>query len=143
VVVLLVLAALILFLPRSWIAVIGMTEGFQRYRFVAFLVFAGSFIWLATFPIEKQYYLRERKKKVDSLTSDERDALRPFILNNKRTLCFGWTTVAVGRNLIRLGILSDTSTADSRNNPYFAIEAWAFSYLREHPELVGIQDKSV
>jgi Super-infection exclusion protein B len=140
-IVLLVLAALILFFPHSWASSIGLSDGFSRYRFAAFLSFAGSLVWLLSFPIEKWYQLSKRKKRLAQLTENERDVLKHFIQNAKRTQCFGWSHVAVARSLAKSGILAETSSKDGHGNPYFEIESWAYSDLREHPELVSLPKK--
>ena len=142
VVVLLILSALVFFFPHSLASTIGLGDGFSKYRLVAFLCFVGSLVWLATFPIEKRYRSRGREKHLANLALDERDVLKNYILNNKKVHCFGWTTVAVAKHLADRGFLSATGNADGAGNPYFAIDAWTFSYLCEHPELVGIPKKS-
>ena len=142
VVVLLVLATIILFFPRSWASSIGLSDGFSRYRFAAFLCFTGSLVWLLTFPIEKRYQLSKHKKRLGQLTVSEQHVLKHFIEHEKRTQCFGWTNVAVARSLAGSGILTETSTKDGHGNTYFEIESWAYSDLCEHPELVSLPKKS-
>lgn len=140
--VLFVLSALVLFLPSNWIAALGGTGAFQRYRFVAFLGFVGSFVWLATFPIEKRYRLRQRKLYLNRLALDEKNVLAGYIARKETISCFGWRTIGVAKNLAKSGILFDTGAVDGRNDPYFAMDNWTFAYLCEHPELVGLSKKS-
>jgi hypothetical protein len=138
VVVILVLAAIILFFPHSWTSSVGLGDGFSKYRFVAFLFFVGSIVWLLSFPIERQFRSRSRLKYFSQLTQQERDALRFYIQNRKRTQYFGWKTIDVARSLARADILIETSTKDvGASEVCFEIALWAYSYLCEHPELVG------
>jgi hypothetical protein len=132
------LSALMLFLPSSWFAAIGIENSVHTYRFVASLFFAGSFLWLVTFPIERRYRLWERRRSIERLAADQKEALKTYIVNNKTVGAYGFITVACARNLQRLGILIDMGTADGHGNPYFAIDPWTREYLREHPELIGL-----
>jgi len=142
VVVILVLAAVILFVPHSWASLIGLGDGFSKYRLVAFLCFVGSFVWLVSFPIERKYRSGNRSKYLSQLTQNEGDALRFYIQNRKRTQYFGWNTIDVARSLARADVLIETSTVDGGGAPVFEISFWAYSYLCEHPELVGAPKNS-
>jgi poly-D-alanine transfer protein DltD len=114
-IVLFVLSALVLFSPHSWVAAMGVEEEVQKYRSVALLVFVGSFIWLITFPIEAQYYHRKGKRYLSHLTEEERNVLKPFIQNAKKTQSFAMN-VAVARHLAQLHLLRETSTTDVRGH---------------------------
>lgn len=141
VVVILILSTLVLFFPNSWLAATGLGESFVKYRFIAFLTFAGALVWLLTFPVEKWYHLSGSQKRLNRLTEDEKNTLRFFIQNAKRTQCIGWMHVAVARSLASVQILTETSTKDGHGNPYFEINSWAYSHLSRHPELVGLPKK--
>jgi len=137
VVVILVLSALLLFFPAHWASSIGLEDGFSKYRLAALLCFVGSAVWLLTFPIEKKYQHRERTKRLHELTQHERDCLKPYILNRKRTNYFGWSTIADARSLVEPGILIETETQDGGGAKSFEISSWAYSYLCAHPELIS------
>ncbi len=96
VIVILVLSAFLLFCPHSWASAIGLGDGFSKYRFIAFLCFVGSLVWLLTFPIEKRYLAHRAKKRLHQLTDAERNVLQPFIQNRKRTQHFAWTGQNIG-----------------------------------------------
>ncbi len=137
VIVLFVLAALVLFFPRSWVLAIGLGDGFSKYRFVAFLCFVGSLIWLVTLPIEQQYRHRKRERYLDHLTEEERNVLKSFILNAKKTQAFRMN-LAIARHLAQFHILIETPTTDVHGHIVFVIDEWVFSHLTKHPGLIGI-----
>jgi hypothetical protein len=139
--VLLIVSALALFLPQTWLANIGIADWLQRYRPWILLFFTGSLIWLGTFPIENQYYHHKRKKYLAHLTDEERNVLKPFILNKKKTQAFAMT-LAIARHLAELHLLKESSTNDAHGHRVFVMDDWVFSYLQEHSELIGIQQNS-
>jgi hypothetical protein len=136
------LCSLMLFTPSSWLAAVGIVDSVHTYRFITSVLFAGSFIWLATFPIEHRYLRRRKVKLLENLASDEKKALQPYILDNKTIHCFSWwQDGGIAKNLAGRGLLSDTGVVDGGKNPHFAIDPWTLTYLREHPELVDLPKK--
>jgi len=141
VVVLLIVSALALFLPHLWLTDIGIEDWLQKFRPWAILFFAVSLVWLCTFPIEKQYHHQKRRRYLRQLTNQERDVLKVFILDAKKTQSFAMN-LATARHLVQQYLLIETSTTDLRGHHVFAMDSWVFSYLKEHPELVGIHKNS-
>jgi hypothetical protein len=90
VIVLCVMSILALVPPHSWLVSVGMDMWMQKMHPWIVLVFVGSSLWLATFPIENAYRLGQRKKYLHNLASDEKKTLQPYILNNKTVHCFSW-----------------------------------------------------
>lgn len=142
VVVSLLMSALALFLPHSWLTAIGIADWLQKYRVLLILLFAGSVIWLGTFPIEGLYRTSQRKRRLRSLAPDEQTALRPYIQNRKTIHYFGWTNLAIAKNLETLGLLSYTGVADGGGNHAYSVNPWTFSYLSKHPKFVGLTKNS-
>src|SRR6266404_212903 len=91
VVVFLIVGALALFLPQSWSTNIGIAHWLQRFRPWVILLFAGSVIWLGTFPIEMAYQTHKKKTRFQNLATNEQDALRPYIANKKTVHRFIWS----------------------------------------------------
>lgn len=141
VVVLLVVSALALFSPHSWLTNIGIADWLQRYRPWTLLFFTGSLVWLGTFPIESQYNQWQAKRYLKRLTEDERNVLKPFILNAKKTQSFAMN-LAVARHLTKAHVLTESSTIDVHGHVVFEINPGAFSYLMRRPELVGVAKNS-
>jgi hypothetical protein len=138
VVVLLVVNALALFVPQGWFTYIGIADAVQKYRPLAVLFFVGSLVWLGTFPIESQFYHWKRKKYLIQLTEEERNVLKPFILNAKKTQSFAMN-LATARHLVKAHVLTESPTTDIRGHIVFVIDSWVFAHLRKHPELIGIR----
>jgi hypothetical protein len=115
-------------------------DSFTRYRFVALLFFVGSFVWLATFLVEKQYHLAKRKRRLNNLAFDQKEVLKHFILNSKTTQAFSRSHLAIAKELAKSKILVESAAIDGPH-PYFVIDPWAFAYLSEHPELAGLPSK--
>jgi hypothetical protein len=138
VVVILALSTLALFLPQTWLCTIGIGDWLQKYRALIILLFAGSVIWLVTFPIEHWYKSYKARKCLQNLASDQARALVPFVQNNKATHAFGLLLLPAGRHLCTLGILSELNASDAYGNRCFAINAKTLAYLRKRPELVGL-----
>jgi hypothetical protein len=136
VIVILVLAFLVFVFPHSLAVALGAQDGFQRYRFVAFLCFVGSIVWLITFPIERKYRRRKKLKYLHNLTQEERNALQPFILNAKKTQAFA-LGAHVARHLTSIGILTETENRDIRGHSVFVIDEDVYSYLMHNPGLAG------
>jgi hypothetical protein len=88
VVVLLISSALALFIPHQWLVNIGIADWLQRFRPWAILLFIGWLVWLGTLPVEKVYETHKKKVRLHNLATDEQDALRPYILNNKTVHAF-------------------------------------------------------
>jgi Super-infection exclusion protein B len=141
VIVLFILSGLVLFSPRAWVAAIGVEDGVQKYRFVALLVFVGSFIWLATFPIEAGYHRWKKMRYLNHLTAEEKNILKPFIENARKMQAFV-ANLAVARHLAQFNILKETATTDVHGHKVFAINERVFSHLQENPELIGLDKKS-
>jgi hypothetical protein len=140
-IVLFILSGLVLFCPRAWVAAIGVEDAVQKYRFATLLVFGGSFIWLASFPIEAEVARRKGMRYLKNLTEDEKNTLKPFIANSKRTQSFAMGA-PVARHLTQRQILKETKALDLRGHAVFAIEDWAFARLRANPELIGLEKKA-
>jgi hypothetical protein len=136
VVVIFVLSAMVLFAPHSWASSLGLADGFSKYRFVAFLCFVGSLVWLVSFPIEKQFIHRKRERYLKHLTEEERNVLKPFILNAKKTQAFRMN-LGIARHLAQQRLLVETSTVDVRGHTVFVMDDWVFSHLKKHSELLG------
>lgn len=136
VVVIFVLTAIVLFVPHSWVSSTGLGDGFSKYRFIAFLGFVGSFIWLISFPIEGRYYRWKGAKYLNYLTQEEKDVLSSFILNSKKTQAFSMN-LPIARHLALQHVVTETLTNDVHGHTVFVIKDWAYSHLREHPELLG------
>jgi hypothetical protein len=136
------LSALVLFFPHAWATAIGLDEAFIKYRLGAFLVFAGSSIWLLTFPFENLYRSSRRKAALRQLTEDEENVLRPFIANSKKTQYFGWTNIPIARSLAAAGVLTETGTTNEHGHPCFKINPWAYAHLLGRPELVGLPKRN-
>ena len=138
VVVIVIVSALALFLPQAWLSKVGVLDWLQKYRPLVVLSFAGSLIWLGTFPIERLYSVFQKTRRLGRLAPDQQEALRPYILNNKTTHGFDrWKQGAVTVDLARFGLLVDTGVRNGEH-PYYSIDLWTFRHLRKHPELVGI-----
>jgi hypothetical protein len=135
VIVILVLAVLVFCFPHSWAVALGVQE-FQKYRFLAFLCVAGSFVWLLTFPIEREYRRRKKLKYLHNLTQEERNTLQPFVLNAKKTQAFA-LGAHVARHLTSIGILTETENRDIRGHSVFVIDEDVYSYLMHNPGLAG------
>jgi hypothetical protein len=129
-------------LPSSWLSAIGMADWASAHHPIIVLFFLGSIIWVSSFPIENRYRHWGRVMRLNELAQDQKDALKPYIQNNKTTHYFGWTTVSEAKNLVKLGIFTETGIVDGMGSPAYAIDPWTFSYLRKHPELVGIKKNS-
>jgi hypothetical protein len=136
VVVILALAAIVLFIPHSWATSVGLGDGFSKYRFIAFLCFVGSIVWLVSFPVEQRYFGRKKIQYLGSLTEEERNILRPFILNSKKTQSFAMGA-PVARHLVSLKILTETVDKDVRGHSVFVIDAAVCKHLTHNPKLVG------
>jgi hypothetical protein len=132
------LSAAIFFLPRSWVSATGLAPEFQKYRFLALVVFIASCVWLISYAIETQHRSRKRKKYLRNLRQDQKEVLRCFMLNRKTTQAFSRSHIAIARDLERLGIVVESSADDGRGHPYFVIDAWVFTYLDDNPELVDM-----
>jgi hypothetical protein len=128
-------------LPHSWLAAIGMADWASAHHPIIVLFFLGAVVWLSSFPIEKQYYHHQRKRYLDQLTDEERNVLKPFIMNAKKTQAFAMT-LAIARHLAQLHLLKETPTKDAHGHTVFVLDDWVFSYLREHSELIGIRQNS-
>jgi hypothetical protein len=139
VIVLLIVSVLALFIPSSLALKFGLNEWLQRFHPWIVLVFTCSFVWVLTYPVERWYRTRQRKKRLQNLASDEQDALRPYIQNGKTIHTFSaWQNIGLAKNLASLGILSDTLGRDGGQNPHYAIDPWTYEYLRKNPDLVGL-----
>jgi Super-infection exclusion protein B len=92
--VLCLMSILALVLPQSWLASFGVGIWMQKMHPWIVLVFVGSSLWLATFPIEKAYRIGLRIKYLHDLAPDDKRVLQPYILNNERVHCFSWGTTA-------------------------------------------------
>jgi hypothetical protein len=136
VVVILVLAAIVLFSPHPWASKLGLSQGFSNYRFLAFLCFVGSAVWLSSFAFENHYNHRRGKRYLNHLTEEERNVLKPFILNAKKTQAFRMN-LGIARHLAQQHLLIETPTEDVRGHTVFVIDDWVYSHLRKHPELLG------
>jgi hypothetical protein len=141
VVVILIVSALALFLPCSWLTNIGIAAWLQRYRPFAILFFAGSLVWLASFPVEQCYYGSQKKKRLHNLASNEQEALRPYILNKKTVHRFIWSADGgIVAHLEKSGIFSNVQMVEERSNyADVSIDLWTHGYLFNHPELVGVR----
>jgi hypothetical protein len=128
-------------LPGSWLAKIGMVDWTSAHHPIIVLFFLGAVVWLSSFPIEKQYYHQKRKSYLNQLTDEERNVLKPFILNAKKTQAFAMN-LAIARHLAQLHLLIETSTTDVRGHHVFVMDGWVFSHLTKHPEMVGLPKKS-
>lgn len=135
--VVLFISAAVAFLPHTWITAIGLTQEFQKYRFLALLVFIGACVWLISYPIEMKYRAHGRKKYLGNLRPDQKEVLRHFVANTKTTQAFSRSHLAIARDLARFGILIESSAVEGIH-PYFVIDSWVFSYLHDNPELVGM-----
>jgi hypothetical protein len=133
----LVLSAILLFLPSSWATAIGMAEGFQKYRFFGLLCFIGACVWLMSFPIENGYRSIERKKHLHDLPPDQKQVLVHFIAGRKTSQAFSRSNLAIARDLAKFHILAESDTSDG-GHPFFTMDKKTFAYLNEHPELVGL-----
>ena len=134
-----IVSTLLLFLPRTWAAAIGITEGYQKYHFMAFVLSVGSFVWLVSFPIERAYRRREKKERLRNLSVDEREILRPFVSSSRTAHEFGQTWVPATHLLVKDVILEIGSPSiDLRGLYHFSMELWILEYLREHEDLVGV-----
>jgi superinfection exclusion protein B len=125
-------------LPPRWLSAIGISDWASAHHPIIVLVFLGAVVWLSFVPIEKLYHHQRRKRYLRRLTDEERNVLKVFVLNAKKTQSFAMN-LAIARHLAQLHLLSETSTTDARGHHVFLMDGWVFSYLREHPEVVGIQ----
>jgi hypothetical protein len=135
----------LLFVPSSWLVPLGISPAIallRPYIAVSFLAACGLVVPSVVRKIrdsntsrEKQTRLRQR---LHSLTAAEQAVLQPFIRARTRTQCLHWrdgVVVALERaeviycatNPRQLGLPCD-----------FNMHEWPYSYLIEHPELVGL-----
>jgi hypothetical protein len=142
-VVLLVVSLLVTLCPRTWASAIGLADSFPKYRLWGCLGFAVSSVWLLSLPIERRYHSSQKRKRLHRLTADEYSLLRGFLLNRKRTQYFGWQTIAVAETLARAGVLSKLDIKDGGGANAFELNEWAYSYLCDHLELLGIPKNPV
>lgn len=86
----------------------------------------------------------KKKKRLQNLATDEKDALRPYIANKKTVHQFIWSADSgIVTHLEKCGLLSNTRTNTERSNyVYVSIDLWTYGYLRKRPELVGIKEIS-
>jgi hypothetical protein len=119
----------------------GIEDLLFRYQLLATFVFFGSFFWLATFPIEAIYARCKAVRYLKRLTEDEKNALKSFISNSRKTQSYAMSA-PVARHLAQRHILKDTKNVDLRGHPVFAIEDWVYARLQANPELIGLEKKS-
>ena len=142
VVMILILTALALFLPHTWLYGIGIGDWLQTYRPWVILLFAGSSIWLATFPVERLYKIWRMRRRLRNLAGDEKHVLRTYVQNAKTTQAFGNLNIGVAKSLAMRGLLVEVHAAYNGGFPHFRIVPSAFSYLKKRPELLDIPPQS-
>jgi hypothetical protein len=137
IVVLLLVSLLVAIVPESTVKRLGPTDDVRRFRPLAAKVFIACALWLVIPPVEKRLHTRKLKQRLRVLTEDEKNALRPYIEQQKRVQGFGHLHIAIARSLERAAILSEVP-GWNRGPTHFEMDDSAFDFLLKHPELVGI-----
>ena len=78
---------------------------------------------------------RGRKRRLHSLTQEERGVLRGYIAEDKRTQYFDISDGVV-QGLFLEGILFKPSNISSYITMAYNIQPWVWDYLNKHPDLV-------
>jgi hypothetical protein len=142
------------FLPRSWLAPLGVDDVRDSWRLelgltiilsLAVLIAQGAFVaWPSIMSAARAFQQKRRKsaqlekarRMLHSLRPDEREVLLPYILEKKTTRYFDIDDGVV-RSLVDRGVLAPAAReADITAFP-FNMQAWAREYLDERQELLG------
>jgi hypothetical protein len=132
-------------LPVKISEILGITDIINSNR--ALIGFFSIFFTIYLLSFLTYEYLREHlsqwiiinrvKKRLRNLTKDEKEALRPFIEENKRTQQFSLSDGIAG-GLEAKEILYRSSTLGSFRDEFpYNIQDHAFEYLSTHKYLVG------
>ena len=131
-------------LPLKVTGLLGITEIINSYRSylglgaILFTFYLLSFIlyeYLRGY-LNQQIIIKRVKKRLKNLTTDEKDALRPYVEENKRTDHFNMAS-GVANGLESKQILYRSSNL-SDLGPYFPynIQDYAFDYLKRNTHLL-------
>jgi hypothetical protein len=143
-----VVLALLLWGPRWLISGLGMSAVLSHDRLyfgLSFAVLLGMGLsdpisLTVRWPIERLEEIMWRKAKVKrlhDLTPHEKTILREYIDNETRTqyLSIGNGVVS---GLVHEKILYRSANIGNLSGFAYNIQPWAFDYLRQHPELLGL-----
>ena len=120
-------------LLRSWI-------GFGFVMFSVLLV-AHFFAWLSHLisPWVKEWFLvRLHRKRLHQLDTQEKQLLAQYFAQDTRTLRLDpkdGTAIVLSRELI---LAPSAPIGDFINGVAYAVQPWAWEYLKKHPELLGL-----
>jgi len=138
----------VLFCPNSWVDRIGLLkyrEDGKSYLGLSLLVLGAIIISnFAGFLIarSKDYlFLRVRRQRLHALTSEEAQVLRQYIVTQSRTAYLSMQS-GVTRGLEHEQIIYRSSNLSSPGAGFasfaYNIQPWAWNYLNEHRDLLGL-----
>jgi superinfection exclusion protein B len=143
-------AALLLFLPQSYIARFGLLEFSQKNHVLITLVFFITVAFLATYliswlrqlasdAIQRRRFLRHGKVRLHGLSVDEKVILRRFVHAGGSVLNLdimnGTTLVLRDEGFIYAPVLGGRWHLGRLGGGFpYKIQPWVLQYLNEHPE---------
>lgn len=144
------ICAVLLFLPPHILAMLAVEPLVLRYRPYFGIGFLFFFMMTVSYPVnwcwtwgQKKIreidYKRAIKQRLAKLDSNEQNALRPYISENRRNRYFYFNdgTVANLRHCCILVIPNTPGTMFDRERVPHVMVDWVWDYLHEHPELLG------
>jgi hypothetical protein len=144
---LLIIAGLVLWGPSWFVSGLGLGQFIDTYRMylgVVFLLFLAATLptpiqWVSTKAWEKLQEIRHRKlrqARLHDLSSDEKEVLRYYIDQDKRTQILDYTDgIAPGLEHAKI-IYRATNMSQAYTDFAYNIQSWALDYLRKHPEVL-------
>lgn len=124
--------------PKEFIAAL---TPFRPWIWVVFVAFSILFVVQLLWRLLSMAYMRiTAMNALRSLSPDEKEALRPFILERTRTQYFELGD-GVMNALERAGIVERSDVGNPVEYPY-TIKAWAWKYLHQHKRLLDISEPS-
>ncbi|EKZ5231640.1 super-infection exclusion protein B [Klebsiella pneumoniae] len=134
---------LILFSPDSWIEKFSLSDFLVKYRVwlgpaflcVLAILVSRTFTFISDSVIGLQIK-RERLNNLKTLTRDEKEYLRIFVVNDTATISREISDGIIG-SLESKGIVYRTSNLSSHWKTFpYSLQPWARKYLKEQPKLL-------
>lgn len=142
-----VVSGALLFGPDLFLKRLGLDLFIADYRKYIGVVFLGVNVLLLAHVFSFTYsyfskkvgdirFLRKRRKRLHSLTDEEKSILSGYISNNTRSQDFECTNgVVLGLEMEKIIFRVSSLSSYFTNFPY-NIQPWAWEYLKENPELL-------
>lgn len=147
-----IISALLVFMPSDFAERLDFLEIYRACRPYAVFVLIASISILLVHSIaelvprikQRLQYNKEAKQRIEqlsSLTPKERDCLGDYLLFNERAMkvCLAHNPCIL--ELERRGLLCRTSDLEAQVGTIYSIESWVWQHLKEHPELVNLEQK--